>query len=218
MDNLAQVIGPIVGRGGLGMAFVPFLLLVLSSCGSESASAPAQLAMNNRAEPEAAPPTPDLGEIPGHPMADRTYADSLEELHAIWIDRFTLSATPDLDPNTIWPYADTVMLDGASWGMAAETTKLVYIDTDGHAYQRSNAAHPRPDEMAAETPLTPEALAASGWAAAQANPNLQRFDEGPGFRVGGAIRAAESCLRCHAYTPGEVVALLVYDFQEIPDD
>ena len=217
MDNLAQVIGPILGRLGLGCAFAT-LLLLLVSCGSENVSAPAPPVIKAPPAPDAAPPPPDFGEIPGHPLADWTYADSLEELHAIWSDRFTLSATPNLDPGTLWPYADAVQLEGASWGMAAETTKLIYINSDGHAYQRSGAAHPKPDDLAAATPLTAEALAALGWETAQSSPNLQRFDEGPGFRVAGSIHAAESCRACHAYAPDQVVALLVYDFQEIPDD
>lgn len=217
MDNLAQVIGPIFGRRGPGVAFVPFLLL-LASCGPENVSAPATPAPLTQIASDSPPPPPDFGEIPGHPLADWTYADSLEELHAIWSERFSLSATPNLDPNTLWPYADAVQSDGASWGIAAETTKLVYLDTDGHAYQRTGAPHPKPNGVAAATPLTHEALAALGWATAQASPQVRRFDEGPGFRVAGPIRAAESCLACHAYAPEQVVALLVYDFQEIPDD
>jgi hypothetical protein len=217
MDNLAQVIRQGIGARGPGSAFVPFLLL-LSSCGSENLTAPASTAIETHPAAVAESPPPDFGEIPGHPLADWTYADSLEELHAIWSDRFTLSATLDLDPKALWPYADAVMLDGASWGMAAVTTKLVYLDTDGHAYQRTGATHPKPNDVAAATPLRPEALAALGWATAQASPDVRRFDEGPGFRVAGPIRAAGSCMACHAYAPEQVVALLVYDFQEIHDD
>lgn len=152
-----------------------------------------------------------------HPLAEWTYAESLEELHAVWLDRFALGSTSGGDPNAIWPYADAVLIDGDSWGMVPETTTLIFTNTADHAYQRAGAAHTKANEAAA-TPITAEALAALGWAKAQSSVDLQRFDDGPGFRVAGPVRAAKSCLACHAYGLDQVVALLVYDFQEIPDD
>lgn len=211
MDNLAQVIG----RHRLKSAWLTFLLS-LSSCGPDVAPAPTKNVTESLVAPPTDPPPPDFEGIPAHPLADWTYADSLEELHDIWSERFALSATPNLDPATIWPYADAVQLDGASWGMAAETTQLIYIKPDGHAYQQMGAAHPK--DASAAVVLTPEVLAAAGWATAQSSPELQRFEEGPGFRVAGPIRATQSCAACHAYAPEQIVALLVYDFQEIPDD
>lgn len=213
MDILAQVIG----RRSLDLALLTFLLS-LSSCGPEVVPAPTKPVTESFVAPPTDPTAPDFGGIPGHPLADWTYADKLNELHAIWSERFSLSAAQDLDPNTIWPYADAVQLDGASWGMAAETTALIYVKTDGHAYKRMGADHPKTNEAAPAIPITPESLAAMGWEKARVAPELQRFDEGPGFRIAGPIRAVDSCIACHAYAPDEVVALLVYDFQEIPDD
>ena len=217
MDNLAQVIGQTFRGRGSGSALLVFLLL-LASCGPKPISAPVPQVIKAPPAPDAAPPPPDFGDIPGHPLANWTYADSLDELHAIWSERFTLSATPNLDPNTLWPYADAIQLDGASWGMSAETTKLVYIATDGHAYQRTGAAHPKENDGTSTSPITAESLSAMGWETAQSSPGLQRFEEGSGFRVAGPIRTEQSCQACHTYAPDQVVALLVYDFQEIPDD
>lgn len=216
MDNLAQVIGPMGGRG-FAAAIPLIFLLLFTSCGPEKVSAPAPTMIQAQAISDEPSLHPDSHEIRGHPLNDWTYADNLEEFHAVWLARFSLSATPKLDPNTIWPYADSVELNGASWGMAEETTTLIYLDKDGHAYQRSGAAHPTAEGSTA-TSLGPEALAATGWFIAQTSPNVQRFDERPGFRLAGPVRATESCMGCHAYGPEQVVALMVYDFQEIPDD
>lgn len=160
---------------------------------------------------------PEFDGMRAHPLAEWTYAESLEELHAVWLERFALGAAPGGDPNAIWPYTDAVLIDGDSWGMAPETTRLISIKPDGHAYQRAGAAHPKVNEGTA-TPITAEVLGALGWGKAQASAALQRFDEGPGFRVAGPVRADQSCLACHTYGLDQVVALLVYDFQEIPDD
>ena len=177
MDNLAQVIGPVSGRRGPGFALPAFLLL-LASCGPERASSPALPVIETGAAAEADPSPPDFGEIPGHPLADWTYADSLEELHTIWSERFTLSTGVALDPKTIWPYVNAVQWAGASWGMGAETTRLIYMGTDGHAYQRKGAAHPRENDGTPTSPITPESLSTMGWETAQSSPDLQRFNEG----------------------------------------
>lgn len=198
------------------------LALFASACGPEGVEAPTPspvVVESAAATPSSAAPeiAPEFDGMKAHPLAEWTYAESLEELHAVWLERFVLGAAPGGDPNAIWPYADAVLIDGDSWGMASETTRLIYAKPDGYAYQRAGAAHPVASEGTA-TPITAEALATLGWAKAQARPALQRFDEGPGFRVAGPVRANQSCLACHDYGLDQVVALLVYDFQEIPDD
>ena len=198
------------------------LALFASACGPEGVEAPSPSPVvvesapttSSSAVPEIAP---EFDGMKAHPLAEWTYAESLEELHAVWLERFALGAAPGGDPNAIWPYADAVLIDGDSWGMASETTRLIYVKSDGYAYQRAGAAHPVATEDTA-TPITAEALATLGWAKAQASPALQRFDEGPGFRVSGPVPADQACLACHDYGLDQVVALLVYDFQEIPDD
>ena len=198
------------------------LALFASACGPEGVEAPTPSpvviesapATSSLAAPEI---TPEFDGMKAHPLAEWTYAESLEELHAVWLERFALGAATGGDPNAIWPYADAVLIDGDSWGMASDTTRLIYVKPDGHAYQRAGAAHPVASEGTA-TPVTAEALAELGWGKAQASPALQRFDEGPGFRVAGPVRADQSCLTCHDFGLDQVVALLVYDFQEIPDD
>ena len=197
------------------------LALVASACGPEDAKAPAPSPGAAEVEP-ATPPraaqesVPEFDGMRAHPLAEWTYAESLEDLHAVWLERFALGTAPAGDPNAIWPYADAVLIDGDSWGMASETTRLIYVKPDGHAY-RAGAAHPVANEDTA-TPVTAESLAALGWGKAQASPALQRFDDGPGFRVAGPVPADQACLACHDYGLDQVVALLVYDFQEIPDD
>lgn len=206
------------GPGHATRAAAALLWLLVSACGTRKIdppppAPPAPLPL----EVGPAPPT-DFGEIQGHPLAEWIYADSLGELHAIWSERFALDAAPEVNANALWPYADAVLLDGVSWGMAAETSTLTYMDTAGHAYQRAGTEHPKTGDQRPRRSLSPEALEATGWPALQTGTGLQRFDEGPGFRVAGPVRAAASCLACHAFEPDRVVALLLYDFQEIPDD
>ncbi len=224
MDKLAQLIQLFTARFDLARwAWVAVALaLVASACGPERAQAPAPSPGVVEVEPVAPHPAaqelvPEFGGVKAHPLAEWTYAESLEEIHAVWLERFALGAAPGGDPKAIWPYVDAVLIDGDSWGMASDTTRLIYVKPDGHAYQRAGAAQPVVNAGAA-TPITAEALAGLGWAKAQANPALQRFDEVPGFRVAGPVRADQSCLTCHDYGLDQVVALLVYDFQEIPDD
>lgn len=224
MDKLAQLIQLFTTRSGPGRGARAAVALALfaPACGPEEVEAPAPLSVVTEVASTTPPPaapaiTPEFDGMRAHPLAAWTYAASLEELHSVWLERFALGSAPGGDPNAIWPYADAVLINGDSWGMAPDTTRLIYVRPDGHAYQRVGAEHPVANETAA-TPITAEALAALGWAKAQSSVDLQRFDEGSGFRVTGPVRAGRSCLACHVYGLDQVVALLVYDFQEIPDD
>lgn len=221
MNNLAQVIGiePAVSGFWKAARAVVWLVAILSSGCRPEPSNPSVVA----AFPSAVAPSPGIlaplsTDVPGHPLADWTFADSLEEIHAIWCERFERSAQPALDPNAVWPYADAVRLGGDSWGLSAESTKVVYIDSDHHAYQRLGALHPTGKGPLATMPPDSEASTALAWAAVQTGPELLRIEAGSGFRVAGPVRAGTTCLVCHDYAPDTVVAVLLYDFQEIADD
>lgn len=224
MDKLAQLIQLFTTRSGPGRPIRAALILACfaSACNPGGVEAPAPRSVETEAPPATPPqrapePAPEFEGMTAHPLAEWTYAESLEELHSVWVERFALGAAPSGNPDAIWPYADAVLIDGDSWGMAPDTTRLIYVKADNHAYQRAGAAHPVANDGAA-TAISAEALSALGWEKARNGAGLQRFDEGPGFRVAGPIRAAHGCQACHAYGEGEVVALLVYDFEEIPDD
>jgi hypothetical protein len=188
---------------------LPFLLV---GCGAPPPTTPAPI-------PAAPAPPTEYAEKTAVPIEPWTYADSLEELHGIWSDRFALSAAPEIDRQALWPYADAVLIDGDSWGLVHGSMRLVYTDTDGHAYQMAGESHPTPGDARTRQPLTPDALAATGWSSVRLSPGLLRVDDAAGFRVTGPLHAGAACLVCHdGYRPQEVVGILIYDFSEIPDD
>lgn len=163
-------------------------------------------------------PPVEFDEIRGHPLNKWTRADNLEELHAIWVERFTLGSLRDLNVRALWPYADAVELDGNSWGIDPESTTLFYINAGGHAYRRPGAKHPVKGDGIVPAAISLESLAAAGWSALKEGKPLLRTESGPGFRVSAPIHAVTSCLECHHFESGSVVAMLVYSFEEIADD
>lgn len=211
MNKLTQVIGPVLrnraSRWTVRVVFVlPFLL---AGCGAPPPTTPAP------AQAQSTTP-PQYVEVPIEPW---TYAESLEELHGIWSDRFALSAAPEIDHQALWPYADAVLIDGDSWGLIPRSMRLVYTNTEGHAYQMAGETHPRPGDARSRQALTPDALATTGWPSVRLSPGLLRVDNASGFRVTGPLHAGAACLECHGgYRLQEVVGILIYEFSEIPDD
>lgn len=214
MDKLAQVIARIGLRRAVHTGAV-LAMLAPFSCG---APAPAPSPVKPPTGVDSPLPPAEFDEIRGHPMNDWTYVDSLEELHAVWVERFTLSSARNLDARTLWPYADAVLLNGDSWGIDSKSINLFYKDSSGHAYQASGAEHPLGEARQAALPISPDSLADAGWSALSEGAPLLRRESGTGFRIVAAIRASASCLECHAWTEGAQVGMLAYDFREIPDD
>lgn len=152
-----------------------------------------------------------------NPLDAWSYAPDLAAFHAIWHDRFALSAMPDPDPDALVPYADAVEVDGVSWGIRPSDIRFVYSGPDG-APHLVGRAHPPAPGKDSRSPLPPEHWTAPAWESVQAMGRAQHAYDGLELRMVGPVVARASCLDCHDYTADSVVGGLVYTFSELPDD
>jgi hypothetical protein len=153
---------------------------------------------------------------PPDPVADWTFAADPEALHAVWQDRFALSAQAErLPETTLLPYADALELNGASWGLRPSEIRFVY-ETDSGVFSVFGTEHPQ--EQSAPRPARAEDLTAWGRTADDSPAHLRISFRGTSLSIQGPLVVRTSCLDCHEMEEGSVAGVFFYELDEIADD